>query len=200
MVQKLSESQKAKYLKTLKGKVYIFIIEANQLAYENLYTNMLPEMDVRDMNTYIDNKLNYIFNEQTGAYWREDFRGFDAIYEAAKNARQDIINQDYSVKVMQFLEAAIRSYLPKGEKRAEEIVVIPAPTEVGKIIDEGVTGKQLEKQKNQELAQIEEIENLQDLDDLDDLNKDEFSELQELEEEEFEEEEKVNPEDLSDDL
>jgi hypothetical protein len=181
MAKKLTEKEVLKLSKTTKGKVYIFLIEAIKLATENQYKDLLlEELMLRDTANYVDNKVEYIFGSAESPFWKDEFKGFEEIYSAAKNAKDDIANGSYTIKVIQFIESSIRSHIPKGVKieEKEEIVIPEVTNQI--IIEEGVRGKDLVKEKYKKEQEIEERQLSNDeLEMLDD--EEEFEDEKELE-------------------
>ena len=156
-MEKITEKLKTKYKNDIKGKVYLYIIKANELAFANSYKGISIDKDVRVINEYIQNRLDSIFMTEGLGYWHKEYKGFDRLLDLAKLAQSDINGGIYSIAVIILIEAALASYMPKGEKRVEEVKPQFTPL-VQTVVSEGVTGAKLVKQKEQEERELEEEE------------------------------------------
>ncbi len=200
-MKKLTEDLKRKHISSQKGKVYLYLIEANRIAFENGYNGLAFDIGVKTIESFINGKIDSIFDEKTGAFWSKDYKGFDEVYQKAKAAQQDIVNDEYSDNVVEFIKAAIKSYLPKiDESRLRgqySVIPVPKTEEDDKItyLEQGITGKKkeleeekqaIEKQKIRELSKglgssaaslLDGEEEEEEIEEIEELNENEVKEI-----------------------
>lgn len=121
MTKIITEKMKEQFGKNTKGTVYLFLVQANNLSIANQYNQFSVDTGVRSPENYINNRIEELFNEQTGAYWKDEYKGYENILEKARVAKDDIIKGTYSLAVIEFVEAAIRSYVPKQAERPKTV-------------------------------------------------------------------------------
>lgn len=179
-MEKVTEKLKSKYKNDAKGKVYLFVIKANELALANSYKKFTVDTGAKPVESYVQNRLDSIFMTEGVGYWSKDYKGFEELLALAKLAQLDINEGVYSIEVIEFLEAALKSYMPKGEKRVEEKKPEFSPF-MQTHLPEGVTGTKLKKSKEDYLRELEEEEALSGLDTslLDDDNEEDVKEGEE---------------------
>lgn len=184
---KLTDKIKQENKESLKGKVYIFILAANDLALANNYKYLKTDTGIKQAETWINLKLDEITKPHTGQFWDEKYVGWEKILEAGRLAKQDIQDGNYTPIVAEFLDTVLMSHVPKASLKGQSSQVKPQTLKnvlevergekIPTFIDERVTGAKLKK----EVALEEEFdESLDELEGLDDLLDEEIEE--ELEE------------------
>lgn len=152
-MEAITNGLKNKMIKTPKGLVYLFIIEANQIALAAQYADFSIDTGIKSVDVYVNNRLDIAFNRKNGYFWSETFQGFEEIRSFARAAKDDIVEQRYTPKVREFIVAAIKSYIPKGEKaEIKETVVVTKDVTAEMIVPQGVSGNELRRNKLAEIG------------------------------------------------
>ena len=161
-MEKFTNKLKAKH-KDQKGKVYLFVLKANEIALANSYKKFTIDAGAKPMPAYVENRLDSVFMTEGQGYWSKDYKGFDELLALTKAAQLDINEGVYSIEVIELIEGAMKSYLPKGEKRVEEEKPKFSPF-LETHIPEKVTGKQIVDASKKARKEQEEEASLLDAD------------------------------------
>ena len=161
-MEKFTNKLKAKH-KDLKGKIYLFVLKANEIALANSYKKFTIDAGAKPMASYVENRLDSVFMTEGQGFWSKEYKGTDELLALVKAAQLDINDGIYSIEVIELIEGAMKSYLPKGEKRVEEEKPKFSPLEQTHI-PEGVTGAKLKKAKLDEVKALEEEKDMLDID------------------------------------
>ncbi len=157
-MEKYSERLWEKHSATPKGKLYCYLVAANDAAYTNQYKNFTLDKEYTVLTAYINNRLEEIFGK-SGAYWTLEYKGYSELLEKGRAAQDDIEKGYYTQSVVEFIETAVKSYLPKGTPREEKKEIQLPPIKKNTIVAEKVTGKQLVNAKKLEDSEKVVIEN-----------------------------------------
>lgn len=201
-MKKLTEDLKKRAKTDKKSQVYCFVIEANRIGFEHQYRNFGNfDTGVKTIESFINNKIDSIFDEKTGSYWSEKFRGFEEIYSLAKLAKQSVIDNTYDESIINLIKGAIKSYVPaidesrlKGQYSVIPVKVTKEENET--FLEQGITGQKLvkmrEEEKEYQQKLIDEANERSQMMGLVDSLDDDDEEEEEIEEIEFSEEQKSN--------
>lgn len=121
---KITENLKNKFKNTKKGIVYLFLIEANNLAVREQYQDF-PDFGTKTPEGYINAKIDEIFKNGTGPFFRDDYKGFDEILQSALSARDSILKGDYNPIVVSFINTAVKSHIPVAAIRPKTVEIKP---------------------------------------------------------------------------
>jgi len=108
------KSKREKLAETPKGIIYLFLVAANKIAMRNQYSGFTIDSGVKEMDFFINSRVESIYNNGSGPFFREDFIGFEEIRDKALAAKDDIISNNYSTDVVDFIESALKSRIPSG--------------------------------------------------------------------------------------
>jgi len=189
-MKKLTAELKSKYSKDSKGKTYLFLIEANRIAFENLYEGFTIDTGIKQIENFVNSKIDTIYADG-GPFWSNDFRGFDEIYSKAKLAVNSIVENEYNQSIIDFVQSAIKSYIPAIDElrlkgQSSVIPIKHTEDETITFLKLGETGAQKiareEREANEEIRLEEERTNRGSLLDmavsLDDEDEDEDEDIE----------------------
>jgi hypothetical protein len=165
--------------KSPKEALYVFLVEANKIALANDYKRFSIDTGVKEVDFFVNSKIDTIYDKGKGIFFKDEFLGYEQIREKALLAKDDILNDSYTVAVIEFIEAAIKSYLPKSEKPKivdiEPVTLLEMAKEQNKpqvIIEEGLSAKK-KAEKDMENEGFEDLGALaSSLDDEEEIDED----------------------------
>jgi hypothetical protein len=128
-MRKITEKLKSKFKGTKKGIVYLFLIEANNIAIREQYEGFNSDFGVKTPEAFINSKIDEIYKDGSGPFFKEDYKGFDEILNSAQIAKESIINGEYNMSIINFINSAIKSYVPK------QIRVTEVPIEASTLLE-----------------------------------------------------------------
>lgn len=169
---KLNPSLKDKYKSSKKGQVYLFLVNANEIAFRNHYEKQKTDIGAKPA-IWLDEKFNSITKPSEGPYWQDDYAGFDRILEKAREAKHSIVSGEYDESVSSFLDSVLMSHIPKIDEVAQRgksstlpvkrLIAIAELRHPEKVLAKGVTGADIRKNKLKEDTLTEDLASLSEL-------------------------------------